>query len=72
MSRAGFLAGKEADRVMDYLATMPKADTTTTPAAARKLLLDTNGRMFARGYLYDIVVKRLGCGVVRVSLKVSP
>ena len=60
----------EKQRIMNYLASMPAAgSTTTTRAVAQKILLDTDGWMFAQGMSYDIVVKGIGAGVYRISLK---
>lgn len=62
-------ARHDADRLSDYLASMPGAGHgTLTRAALRYLLLSTNGQMFACGALYNITSTHLGAGVYDVRL----
>lgn len=60
----------EMEKALDNLAASPAyAAPTVTTAAYRKMLLDKDGWMMARGEMYDIVGKSLGAGVYRVTLK---
>lgn len=59
----------KAHVTLDYLASMPAGETTLLLNDLRSLLLCTDGTMMARGSLFDIISKRLGVGVYRVTLK---
>jgi hypothetical protein len=55
--------------VLDFLASNPKfANCTVDKKELRKCLLQTDGKMFARGVFWNIVSKHLGAGVYRLSL----
>lgn len=47
------------------------ATTTATIKDCKELLLNTDGWVFACGECYDIVVKKLGAGVNKISLKIK-
>lgn len=54
----------------DNFYTVPAiANTSMTTKHLKETLLATDGKILACGYLWDIVSKRIGPGVYRVSLK---
>ena len=59
----------EIHRQLNHLASMPAAHITMSREDAHQMLIDTGGNMLACGRLYDFVVKNIGAGVCRVSLK---
>ncbi len=59
----------ECTQIINFLASMPAGHSTTTRANVKKILLDTGGQLMSRGELFDIISKRIGPGVYRVSLK---
>ena len=59
---------KEIERLLNFLASCPRGNTTVTRAQLRAMLLKTDGKMFACGELFDIQSKNLGAGVYRVTL----
>ncbi len=62
---------KEADRVIDYLASIPSsARTTVDRSVAREMLLSTDGWLTVNGYIWDIRVKDRGAGVCEVRLEI--
>lgn len=61
---------REANRILDYLASVPVyANTTTSRRVANKMLSLTDGWIMARGEMWDVKVKSLGVGVYRVTLE---
>lgn len=52
-----------------YLAARPEGTATLTVADAREFIDLTEGFIFACGSLYDIQTTDIGCGIVRVGLK---
>lgn len=58
----------DADRILQFLASMPTGRTTTTVKPLRELLLATDGQMMSCGRPYNIYVQPLGVGVYKVSL----
>lgn len=62
---------EEASRILDAFCAMPLFRTTCTTAVLRRLLLDNDGQVLARGRLSDIKSKHLGAGVYRVWLDVE-
>lgn len=58
----------EVNRIHMYLAGMPRGMTTASAGVTRKLLLSTDGKMFACGGLYSIKVSPIGAGVYQVRL----
>ena len=63
-------ADKEAHRVANFLCSTPAmGNTTVTTAVLKALLLKYDAQLSAFGELWDIVSKRVGPGVYRVSLK---
>jgi len=60
---------KTANEALNYLAGSPAGVTTLPTSQADKALLDTGGWMLARGYMYDVQIKRLSAKVSRISLK---
>lgn len=59
----------EAELISQNFANFPAMHSDTTTAVARELLL--SGEFFAFGDLYQYRIKRLGCGVVRVSAELA-
>lgn len=59
----------EANKVLDFLASMPTGHTTTTKAIVREVLLATGGQMMACGELFNIKPKRIGAGVYELRLE---
>lgn len=54
----------------DNFYNIPKiANTTMTTKQLREILLQTDGRLLANGTYWDIVSKKIGPGIYRVSLK---
>jgi hypothetical protein len=54
----------------DNFWSIPKiAHTTMTTRQLRDVLLESDGRILANGDFWEIVSKRIGPGVYRVSLK---
>ena len=60
----------EANRLLNFLAGMPYGNCTASSRdVLRDVMLQTGGRLMARGELYDIQSKTLGGGVYRLTLK---
>lgn len=59
---------EEVDRLLNFLAGMPKGNAATTRSVVTALMLKTGGSMTAQGCLYDIRSRPLGGGVYRLSL----
>lgn len=59
---------EEAERVAQFLASMPAGHTTVTRGQLRELLLRSDGTMMACGSLYNIRAKHIGAGVYSVRL----
>jgi hypothetical protein len=60
----------EVERAANYLASMPKGNTTVPTSVLKALLLKYDGRIMSRGSLCDIKSKRIGPGVYRLWLEV--
>lgn len=57
-------------RLPDIFYSMPKmASAALTRRQLREILLTTNGKILACGYMWEIVQKHLGAGIYRVTLK---
>ena len=57
------------ERALNFLASMPSGNTTLTSKQVRALLLKVDGQMMSRGYIYDIMSRKIGPGVYRVCLE---
>ena len=57
----------EATSAVRFLASMPTGSTTLTTRDLRSLLLNTGGRMMARGYLYDDSHRRVSARACTAS-----
>ena len=56
----------EAQRVLNFLASMHLANSTVTRAVLQEMLLSTDGQMFKNGELHDIKSKHIGAGIYKV------
>ena len=61
----------EVESVLNFLASLPADNSTTTAKVFREIQLKTGGQMLARGRLYDIVGKKIAPGVYRLSLELA-
>lgn len=63
----------EANKVLDYLASMPQFGATAVPQPLlREILLYTEGRMLLRGRTWVVKTEALGAGIYRISLEAEP
>jgi len=60
---------EEANRIANFLASMPCGNSTTTRRVVRELMLSTGGQMLMQGELRDIVATSLGAGVYRITTR---
>jgi hypothetical protein len=61
---------EEAERIANYLCSIPaNGNTTCTTKVLKALLLKYDGRLSSFGELWDVQSKRVGPGIYRVSLK---
>lgn len=61
---------QEADRVLNFLAAMPKyGNATVETPVLREIMLSTGGWMLACGDTYNIKTESLGGGVSRLTLE---
>lgn len=61
----------EQNRILDHLASIPYANATVNREDAHAILMATGGTLTAQGCLHDVVAKKLGAGVYRLSLKAA-
>ena len=60
----------ESNRILDYLAAMPKhGRTTTTREVVRNILIGTDGWIMSQGHQWDIQSKSRGAGIHEVWLE---
>jgi hypothetical protein len=60
----------ESNRILDYLAAMPKyGRTTTTREVVRNMLIGTDGWIMSKGHQWDIQSKSRGAGIYEVWLE---
>lgn len=63
-------AQQESDRLLNFLAGMPGGNCTASSSkVVREMMLQTGGRMMARGDLWDLRSESLGGGVYRMTLR---
>lgn len=61
---------REAERVANFLCSMPAhGNTTCTTKVLKALLLKYDGQLSSYGELWDVMSKRVGPGVYRLWLK---
>lgn len=60
----------EANRIIDYLVSVPRfGKTTTDRKTLRSMLLGSDGWIMARGLIWDIRSKHVGAGIYQVWLE---